>query len=660
MSLYGSLRTGVSGLNANSQRIAMISDNIANLNTVGYKRAEAEFSTFLTVNSSASYNSGGIQSQATRDISQQGSIEISNSSTDLAISGTGYFIVTDALNYDAEADTYSPSGRVFYTRSGNFEEDPTGNLRNSDGYYLLSWPRNDADTDYVQNGESSTLVPVGTSNKNYEPVPTSEIEMGINLTTTTGTGEDNVYRVRQSIIDGQGTPRNLELIYERVAETGPEQEMHFLDENGDALSVPYTVSQPDHWRVYAQVENAAIGNYGSNGLLDGIDVTTTEPIAIADLLFDSSGGLDTMLPPGLITEYQKSKYPLQYTDSFNRGVTEAGSVSSRAIDLRNNLSRADRIIMGEVLDKYTSGLTFSSTPTTPEIAAGIRALDTTANPDAMLELYQAMSGQAFVNDGGRTANGKPPIANSSIANYTTYGVEFGVPTFGETTGSFVGGRMVSRDGAVQIDDTTGLAKFADDGNEKIRISVDYVGDFNNQTNRGTIDIDIGSFSMNSLRAGGVLNGTAADIAVTNAGTGGDGTTNFYDQVSTVRFLENNGKQFSSLQYINFNSNGEVMGNYSNGEARALYKVPLATFANPNGMIARSGNAYLQSEASGIPTIAEADTGTTGSIRGSSLESSSVDVAQEFSDMIITQRGYSAATKVISAADQMLQELAALR
>jgi flagellar hook protein FlgE len=80
------------------------------------------------------------------------------------------------------------------------------------------------------------------------------------------------------------------------------------------------------------------------------------------------------------------------------------------------------------------------------------------------------------------------------------------------------------------------------------------------------------------------------------------------------------------------------------------------FSNVNGLEERSGNAYLQTGESGNLLLAEAGVGGAGNVAPSALEQSTVDLAEEFTRMITTQRAYSASTKVITTSDEMLQEL----
>ena len=123
MSIYTALRAGVSGLTANSSALAVISDNIANVNTVGYKRSGVDFSALVNAqNSNTTYNAGGVLPLTRQQISLQGSLEQSRSSTDLAISGDGFFIVS------TNNQQLSNGGSVLFTRAGSFTIDADGYL----------------------------------------------------------------------------------------------------------------------------------------------------------------------------------------------------------------------------------------------------------------------------------------------------------------------------------------------------------------------------------------------------------------------------------------------------------------------------------------------------------------------------------------------------
>ena len=134
MSINSAMLAGVSGLVANSSALAAISDNIANVNTVGYKRSSANFSTLVTSGSkNQTYSAGGVKAQTHQFISQQGLTQSTTSNLDLSISGAGFFVATEKPENLAATDTRS------FTRAGSFQLDSLGYLRNDAGLYLQGW-----------------------------------------------------------------------------------------------------------------------------------------------------------------------------------------------------------------------------------------------------------------------------------------------------------------------------------------------------------------------------------------------------------------------------------------------------------------------------------------------------------------------------------------
>jgi len=140
---------------------------------------------------------------------------------------------------------------------------------------------------------------------------------------------------------------------------------------------------------------------------------------------------------------------------------------------------------------------------------------------------------------------------------------------------------------------------------------------------------------------------------------GDGLTQ-YEGDYFPSIIEQDGLSFGSFTGVTIDEDGVVTALFDNGQQRSIFQLPLATFRNPNGLESRNGNAYLQSGISGDALLLTANTGGSGTIAPSSLESSTVDLAEEFTNMIITQRAYSASAKIISTADEMLEELIRIR
>ncbi|WP_040475694.1 flagellar hook-basal body complex protein [Paramagnetospirillum caucaseum] len=136
MSLYGALFSGVSGLASQSSAMGAISDNITNVNTTGYKGAKVNFQTLVTKQVSlTTYSPGGVQSKPRAAIDNQGLLQATTNSTDLALSGQGMFVV----NTDPDSAT-SGNGMFAYTRAGSFKVDKEGYLQNVSGFYVQGWP----------------------------------------------------------------------------------------------------------------------------------------------------------------------------------------------------------------------------------------------------------------------------------------------------------------------------------------------------------------------------------------------------------------------------------------------------------------------------------------------------------------------------------------
>lgn len=135
MSINSAMLAGVSGLKANSAALASISQNIANVNTVGYKRSQTDFATVVNTQSAyTGYSAGGVSGVAKHFTSQNGQLQDSSSSTHLGISGGGFFVVTQ------KAEGLTPTDVRLFTRAGSFGVDKYGYLQNTAGLYLQGWP----------------------------------------------------------------------------------------------------------------------------------------------------------------------------------------------------------------------------------------------------------------------------------------------------------------------------------------------------------------------------------------------------------------------------------------------------------------------------------------------------------------------------------------
>lgn len=139
----------------------------------------------------------------------------------------------------------------------------------------------------------------------------------------------------------------------------------------------------------------------------------------------------------------------------------------------------------------------------------------------------------------------------------------------------------------------------------------------------------------------------------------DGLTQSSDD-SALLSSSSDGGLLGAVTDVNISESGVVSAVFEDGSMRAIYQLPLATFANPDGLTAIQGNAYTVSDDSGNALINPADTQGSGKIASGQLEGSTADLGAEFTNMIRFQRAYSASSKIITTVDQMLQELSDMK
>jgi flagellar hook protein FlgE len=263
MSLYGAMMTGVAGLSANSTALSVASSNIANVNTVGYKTATSNFATLLA--SAAGTNdpsSAGVVATAGQNVTQQGLLTTTSSSTDLAISGNGFFVVSQ---------TPSATGTNEYTRAGSFSTDASGNLINANGLYLLGW-KLDANGNPPANPNDYSLINV--NNLSGKAVASSKIGLQANLQSSATTVSG--YNVTtNNMSSGAVTPD-----FQRT--------VNINDSQGDTqpLELSFVKTAANTWAYEISYQGAA-GN-----------ITGSNPIASGTMSFNADGSLANVVPTG--------------------------------------------------------------------------------------------------------------------------------------------------------------------------------------------------------------------------------------------------------------------------------------------------------------------------------------------------------------------------
>lgn len=211
MSLFSAMRSGVSGMSAQSSRMAAISDNISNSATIGYKRAAVDFSTLMTSSgSTTNYSAGGVRSNVHYQVLKDGTIQGTQSATDMAIEGRGFFVVADNAGNTGSSPGYA------LTRAGSFLPDDQGFLRNSAGQYLQAWKLGpDGSLPAVNRSSFDGLNAVSIAGLAYGGSKTTQMSFSGNLPAqaTNGTSFDT----STSLYDGIGNPLDVTMTWTKTA-----------------------------------------------------------------------------------------------------------------------------------------------------------------------------------------------------------------------------------------------------------------------------------------------------------------------------------------------------------------------------------------------------------------------------------------------------------
>ena len=233
MSIYGSMRTSVSGMNAQSNRLATIADNIANGSTVGYKRSETQFASLVHERSGevSRYESGGVTTRVRQRVTAEGNLQFTTSATDLAIQGNGFFLVE------------SPSGERVLTRAGSFVPNGEGRLVNTAGFALLGQPAG------TNSGNGGELAPIDLASEALSIETTTRARLVVNLDegapvpapadrpSANGAGATPTATTSLMVFGAQGEERLLDFHYTR---TGADQyELAVFDRSAAAVPGPF-------------------------------------------------------------------------------------------------------------------------------------------------------------------------------------------------------------------------------------------------------------------------------------------------------------------------------------------------------------------------------------------------------------------------------------
>lgn len=588
MSLFGSLYTGVSGLSAQSQSTAVIANNIANVNTVGFKRSEAAFYSLVTTEGRSSrYSPGTVSVDRIQRVTSQGPIQQSSSSTDTSISGNGFYPV----KRDGDNSSLTP---YLYTRNGQFSEDAQGFLTNTAGFYLYGWPLDQNGNIPANQGDLTSLVPIDVAFLGGLTRPTTEAELALTLDST------NSGKVDQSLTSALTSAADFTRSITTYDSLGDDQVVTFQYTKvyGPAATVASNINN----------QTATTNLISDRGLIAGnifsvaADGAATPPLRL-EVVAGTPGAPVVVPGPPSVTTVQ-----VQTLGDIVNAINGAG------IGVSAFFGNAGELLIQR--DSFAPGTSLQLTNTigTPLGALGLTAGSVSADP---LTAY----------DNG-TAADVPPYSTGA---FPTVQYLPGDPLYNPR-----GWWQVKVIDPSNNTLSTGLINFNGNG------SINAVPDA-----QGNVDIELDAIDWGN---GSNLQSINVDISRTSQFAG-----NF-----TVLFADQNGAELGLRTGIDIDREGFVIARFSNGASSRLYKVPLVTFSNANGLQEVSGTAYSETEESGEENLREAGTGGAGFIEPSTLEISNVDLADEFAKLIVSQRAYSANTKVITTVDQMTEELLRLR
>ena len=340
-------------------------------------------------------------------------------------------------------------------------------------------------------------------------------------------------------------------------------------------------------------------------------------------LADAQGAIAT--DPSAITKMQ--------TINVNSLAGSAGATTGLSINANLNAGQDISKAAGDPASTPPgAGATYSAASTTASMANYDAAAGTGTKPDFTIPLTVVDS------QGGRHAV-EVRLLKSATANEWNYEI---VSTDGSVTsgaplhdGQIAAGKLAfTASGQLDPSKTTG---FADPDNPVLTI--------------GGSDTTPGA-SQASWKSTLGIAGQTVSLAL---GKAPGGVTQFAS-ASVITSTTNNGVVYGNLASVDIDADGYVSAKYDNGVVRRIAQVGLATFANPDGLHAISGDAWQVSLASGAYNLKQPGSGGAGDIAPSELENSTVDLSTEFTGLITTQRAYSASSKIITTADQMLQEL----
>jgi flagellar hook protein FlgE len=325
-SLFAALGVSVEGLSAQSQALGNISDDLANSQTTGFKEIGTSFEDLVTASSATNNSPGGVSATPQYQNDIQGTIASSPTSTNLALSGQGFFQVASATQTASGSTAFT--GSTYYTRQGDFTENKDGYLVNSSGYYLEGYPISTAG---VVN--SSTTEPIQISALLDNPVATTQVTYAANLPSSAATG----YTATASTIevyDALGNTNEMSLTWTKTGTNAWNVTVNVA--NGEGTGTAYTATIPVTFNSSSNSGTIETGGIGT-GANWTVDSSTTEAGVSFTLNFPGAASQTVDLNLGSYnaatgtTQFANSTGTVAVSSFQQNGLGE-GSFSSIGID----------------------------------------------------------------------------------------------------------------------------------------------------------------------------------------------------------------------------------------------------------------------------------------------------------------------------------------
>jgi flagellar hook protein FlgE len=404
-SLFGAINTAVSGLTAQSTALGNISEDVANSQTIGFKRVDTSFKDYLTTSTATNNTPGAVVAQPEYVNDIQGTITQTDNPLGMAIAGQGFFAVSQPTGTHGGTTTFNP--QQYYTRAGDFSMNDTGFLVNSAGQYLNGWTVNSSTGVANQNA----LVPIQVNQSTYNPVATTNVTLAANLPATPTVGTATAASPLSSqitVYDSLGNAQQVNLNWTQALTAGG-------------------VAIPNQWNVQIQVPAAAAF------LNDGV-TPNFKDAGSALVTFGAPTG-STAPPSGTISSIVTASGAALGTQTTPTTIIGQSTLSSPPNSPSSVLSPITTLPDGDTTQTTTdddgSGSATGRTVTTTVTSAGAGALGGTGSytPGAVPPI--SLAALNFTTDFG---SGDQMIS----VNLGTYGGTTGVTQFAGTAYSLLG------------------------------------------------------------------------------------------------------------------------------------------------------------------------------------------------------------------------------